>query len=718
MSTSNSIYSTCYVLTSCTPGNFTVLLTSTYVSQGLAPYVNQSIEVVGYPGICFRVELSDSGCADCEKEPSIIPIEESPTCTCQPIRYFLLTPCDQSLPTYATRPVSNNLYPYEGTTVTFNQFGGACYNITSVSEGNPPPEIQEIIEYLDCPTPCSCTPSFYFNLVDCCTNEIYLSNNKPVYLEYSGFCEPDTCPSDIGTKIITEFCNESFGCIQGCFKLVEVDEPEPSDTIEIVDWEDVIQEVTTVDTCEDCVQQTCYLLTNCQDEEDILVTNSDLSNYINHVISITGCQDKCWIVTESQNCENCIGKVEVIKDCAPTEYAPGNLCTYTLGDVNLDTVLSYSISINGTAYPFTFNPGDTLETILDNINGLNLGQFSIGLVGTDPVYYMAGSETYGPLCYTRCLNPPDCTSVETICVNPVCEEQDKQCAYPPISVQDASGFYFIVIDSVTYTSPTFPNLNNPGPLLLWLTGLNKGIFTVVYTPLVPGSRQITVFAYGNHVYGNLTLSITGGPNISVSPVCQPLGPPIPNCACCLPPPPPQPGELVLHPRRIKPGYFSPNSCITTEYMERVNCNFAKQVYDAMLIKRYGITVCCDHDVDSWDIKKQVLDFELLTDPELCKSTLCRCPEPCLVSVSIALVPQCLAPVIVDTSIVLQCSCFTAVGTDYTLNWTNCDGIINSADFLTNTIVCAQSVPVVVDGTATIAYVGACNGPECVIPPVI
>jgi hypothetical protein len=93
-----------------------------------------------------------------------------------------------------------------------------------------------------------------------------------------------------------------------------------------------------------------------------------------------------------------------------------------------------------------------------------------------------------------------------------------------------------------------------------------------------------------------------------------------DCEACLPPAP-VPTPFALHARRIKPGYFSTNSCLTTEYIERVNCTFALEVYNQMIINRYGVTVCCDNDLDQWAIKKQVLDFELLTDPDLCKSTL-------------------------------------------------------------------------------------------------
>ena len=126
-----------------------------------------------------------------------------------------------------------------------------------------------------------------------------------------------------------------------------------------------------------------------------------------------------------------------------------------------------------------------------------------------------------------------------------------------------------------------------------------------------------------------------------------------DCLDCLPVPP-IPDPLVLHSRRIKPGYFSTNSCLTTEYIERVNCTFALEVYNQMIIKRYGVTVCCDNDLDQWAIKKQGLDFELLTDPALCKSTICTCKKPCLVSATFILGATCYPPIITSSSIDTLC----------------------------------------------------------------
>ena len=165
-----------------------------------------------------------------------------------------------------------------------------------------------------------------------------------------------------------------------------------------------------------------------------------------------------------------------------------------------------------------------------------------------------------------------------------------------------------------------------------------------------------------------------------------------DCPTCLPPVPPVP-PLELHLRKIKPGYNSPNSCITTSFIENINCNFAQQVYNEMLVARYGITVCCEDDINTWDIRKQMLDYSLLIDPSLCKSTICCCPAPCLTDVVFTLLPfcgapsvvsiafnsPCPAPVIIDVTIDIpiipaECFCYSVeyLGTeDITINYLDC-----------------------------------------------
>lgn len=136
-----------------------------------------------------------------------------------------------------------------------------------------------------------------------------------------------------------------------------------------------------------------------------------------------------------------------------------------------------------------------------------------------------------------------------------------------------------------------------------------------------------------------------------------------SCVACLPPAPPIPPPYDLHLRKIKPGWKSPNKCYTLEYIEKVNCSFAEAVYNAMLVTRYGITVCCDEDINTLDIRKQLLDLDMLKDPNLCKSTLCCCPAPCLIDAIITVLPYCGRPAIISAIIDMPCPAPVLIGVE-------------------------------------------------------
>lgn len=124
----------------------------------------------------------------------------------------------------------------------------------------------------------------------------------------------------------------------------------------------------------------------------------------------------------------------------------------------------------------------------------------------------------------------------------------------------------------------------------------------------------------------------------------------PDCVSCNPLVPTPP--LELHPRRIKPGYNT-LGC-PPEYVEKVSCTFGEQVYDEMVKNRYGITICCDHDVDKWDIKKQILDLKAIYDPALCRCFLPECCPPTCVEATLQVFTPvaCPAPSAVDAVLII------------------------------------------------------------------
>ena len=216
-----------------------------------------------------------------------------------------------------------------------------------------------------------------------------------------------------------------------------------------------------------------------------------------------------------------------------------------------------------------------------------------------------------------------------------------------------------------------------------------------------------------------------------------------DCEACLPPPPPPPVPYDLDLRKIKPGYNSPNSCYTTNYIEKINCSFAEQVYNAMLVKRYGITMCCEEDLMMWDIRKQLMDLDILKDPKMCKSTLCDCPAPCLIDAVFALLPFCATPNIVsvvtelpcpnpelvDVEItyspaIADCNCYTITPLEQPIQMVYidccCDIHTVVIDNLTPINVCATTPPAIYPQSSSATIVlngdcdaaGPCNPPTC------
>ena len=119
-----------------------------------------------------------------------------------------------------------------------------------------------------------------------------------------------------------------------------------------------------------------------------------------------------------------------------------------------------------------------------------------------------------------------------------------------------------------------------------------------------------------------------------------------------------PEPFTLHMRRVKPGFYTPGC--PPEYTVKTSCTFAEQVYDEMVAIRYGITICCDHDINKWDIKKQLLELNAIYDPSLCTSSVVDCLPPCnvdaSVSVSEPLSPQCPEPDDVTGVVVITDPC--------------------------------------------------------------
>ncbi len=109
--------------------------------------------------------------------------------------------------------------------------------------------------------PCIAQPPIYYTLNDCCTLEPVEYDGEVIYLSYNiGDCfAPGTCPEDIGSSIITTIINEAEVNLSGCLQLTEIAELPPGAVTS--GYPTIMQEITTVPTCQDC--KPVYKLTNC-----------------------------------------------------------------------------------------------------------------------------------------------------------------------------------------------------------------------------------------------------------------------------------------------------------------------------------------------------------------------------------------------------------------------------------------------------------------------
>jgi len=606
--------------------------------------------------------------------------------------------------------------------------GCYCVTVERVTVGCTSCPLEALIEavYCDCE---ECLPKTYFQLLDCCTKEPYLGKDGlPYELSFNGMTS-GPLPSDVDHRVLTTMVTNA-GTITGCFELTIVDFNKDS---KYHRWDDTVISVVTVATCADCqVCKTCYILTDCSDPQNTLVVGEDLSALIDHVITIEGCKDICWIV--SGPVPDCVTKSSTTTTTQTTTTSIKHCCwTALLKGQDI------SILINGTPTNVPLGSAASMQTYL---NGLSLGAWTVVEAPANIfTFCVTGSNTYGnmtlndhgtikivpPQCETTTTNTTFFTSTQTCECSEGCDVIEdkytttetetiitKHCCWDGI-IKDGTSAVAMIIDGVPVSIPfTLSGAN----ILLYLNGLGVGTFGGTFVGSV-----FRLCVDGTNVYGNMLFTKPNG-NYVITPVCSiqetinilistyytcicangnpPVDPckgctpsitilsdypPVqgePDCASCLPQPP-APIPFTLHPRKIKPGYDTPGC--DPAYTQKVSCTFGEQVYDAMVAVRYGIKICCDHDLQKWNIRKQLLDLRAIYDPALCANLIPPCPESCP--------PVCpVDPVI--------CYCYTIFhqttgSTKY--KYTECllgTEIVFTSSEIEAVNVCSRTIPVIVE----------------------
>lgn len=98
-----------------------------------------------------------------------------------------------------------------------------------------------------------------------------------------------------------------------------------------------------------------------------------------------------------------------------------------------------------------------------------------------------------------------------------------------------------------------------------------------------------------------------------------------TCAECLPIVVPDP--IIIHNRKVRPGYKVNGSC-SPAYVDKVECGYAEEIFKVVKKRRYGISNCCGDDLVKYQIKKALLDLNMIYDPTACIPSPC-CAPTCL-----------------------------------------------------------------------------------------
>lgn len=383
---------------------------------------------------------------------------------------------------------------------------------------------------------------------------------------------------------------------------------------------------------------TCYTLQNCETLA-IITTSTNLLGLMGQIVTLTDPQfPGCWTVIGEVACDGSEVAVNVnltfrtCVDCLP------HPCYY-LEDCN-NPLITYFTSTDLSLY-FTQNK---IVKVAEYSGCFRVRQAADCGPVVPPTVTVTNSYDDCPACYAPCYRLEDClgTASDIITNTDLSLQVGNviQIANSPVCWQVFDNFDDCTGAVLVTVTGNFIDCTACLPVCYLLTDCVDPLNTIIVSNAIPSlvGQVIKIGGYTECWQVSIAPTCVGSILVSVTNVYG-------TCIECLPPPPPPiPTPVDLNPRRVKPGYYTPGC--NPAYTEKVNCNFADQVYMQMLVPRYGISICCEEDVNKWDIKKQLLEFAAIYDPSLCKCTIQVCCPPTCVHAMIQQFnpqPACIAP---------------------------------------------------------------------------
>lgn len=499
----------------------------------------------------------------------------------------------------------------DGTTPTTITNNGDCIETTIIDT-----ELcEEVTEYV-------CTPAACYLLEDCTDNTNVIYSNSPSLalpanlgqvVTIAGHTEcwkiliPQECICPINVTILTTSaccltclpninykltsCNDSTiftytsddlslyvdkvirkeDCPEECWIVFQIDGNIPSDTPIIV-LEDYLD-------CEKCNRK-YYRLHDCLELELDIITYTDLSNYVDKVITLDWCPETCWEVTETL-IDNGAGVISDIlnsyAECIDCLTSASCICS-TIKNYN-DIALDYKyLDCYGLLQTITLQPGEKSDRLclIRWYEPKNCKSFIFKYIdGNGFITYNFFSNT------DFIINAPNYLN-------------NKPAFYSPL----LNGY--IYYDGKKWILSSYNSYEDTYILLATLNcgadcDCPTGEWNIISSIPNQGNYTTVEFKYTIEYFGNCTNG-----------VC----PPVKNKQ-----------------KSVTPGYNTPG-CETWKY-EEISCKAAEAMYKQVLELRYGISNCCPEEDEQYIVQKELIDLAALYDPAYpCSTNSCGCSNDC------------------------------------------------------------------------------------------
>jgi len=400
----------------------------------------------------------------------------------------------------------------------------------------------------------TCLPNINYKLTLCedASTFTYTSDDLSIY---------------VGKVIRREDCPEK------CWIVSEIDGDIPTDT-PIVVIEDYL----------DCIlcYRKYYLLEDCLGLELSIITYTDLSDYVDKIITLDWCPETCWEVSETIEDDGAGVISDILNsytECLTCLTSAPCVCS-TIKNYN-DITLDYKyLNCEGILQTVTLQPGQKSDR----------------------------------LCLIRWYEPKACESFILYIGGVIIPYQDILFQYPyslgyngPISVDG---------------KPTFSsqyNYFNNYTHSIYYDG-NKWILLVKITDSYEYSQVATLNCGADCACPtgewNIISSLSNQPNyttVEFKYTIEYFG----NCINGVCPP------RKNNQKSITPGYNTPG-CEIWKY-EEISCRAAEAMYKQVLELRYGISNCCPEEDQQYIVQKELIDLAALYDPTYpCATNSCRC----------------------------------------------------------------------------------------------